>query len=67
MSDRVITVGIVLTVPTKFRLRVVLMFQIVITMPTVIALSLTLCVFSGGLLQYFIGIAIILTRFGEAC
>ena len=38
VSDRVMTVSIVLTVPTKFRLCVVLMFQIVITMPTVIVM-----------------------------
>ena len=42
MSDRVMTVGIVMTVPNKFRLCAVLMFQIVITTLTVIALSLTL-------------------------
>ena len=42
VSDRVMTVGIVMTVPNKFRLYVVLMFQIVITIPTVITLSLTL-------------------------
>jgi hypothetical protein len=39
VGDRVMTVGIVVTVPTKFRLCAVLMFQTVITMPTVIILS----------------------------
>ena len=41
VSDRVMTIGIVMMVPNKFRLYVVLMFQIVTTMPTVITLSLT--------------------------
>ena len=42
VSDRVMTVGIVVTVPNKFHLCVVLMFQTVKTMPTVITQSLTL-------------------------
>jgi hypothetical protein len=42
VSDRVITVGIVIEVFNKFRLCAVLMFQTVITRPTVITRSLTL-------------------------
>jgi hypothetical protein len=36
VGDRVMTVGIIMTVPNKFRLCAVLMFQTVITLPTVI-------------------------------
>ena len=49
LSDEVVTVGIVMTIFNKFRLGAVLMFQTVITMPTVITLSSTLVIF-----QYFI-------------
>ena len=40
VSDRVMTVGIVVMVPNKFRLCIVLMFQTVKTMQTVITLTL---------------------------
>jgi hypothetical protein len=39
VGDRVMTVGVVMTVPNKLRLCAVLMSQTVITMPTVITLS----------------------------
>jgi len=42
VGNRVIMVGIVTTVPNKFRLYAYLLFQTVITMPTVITLSPTL-------------------------